>query len=317
MASRHPLWMAFLMLVQADSREGGAASGHRSEPPCQKEGDGLCLDEGCSLLQKTVEFSRLESGLGYLAAARADIAVDRANCVLARGSKRQHPEHIGNLSFIHIPRNAGTSIEECSKRAPEAERWSHENPEMNSRLDKDVTHCYLHHVPPSLRPGFYEGRDTFCVVRNPYDRAISQLGFVAIFFPEKHSCNATSLNDYLRERFETLARHPYRDDCHFLPQAAYVYGWDKKTKSVIREGKRSCKTVLRYESLDRDFNRTMERSGLPYRLGWKSVSGLTESARDCHKLGVKDLEEDVRKLVEKAWEVDFDLLGYKRLSASQ
>mmetsp|Transcript_99416 Transcript_99416/g.264238 ORF Transcript_99416/g.264238 Transcript_99416/m.264238 type:complete len:291 (-) Transcript_99416:51-923(-) len=289
MASRHPLWMACLMLI--------GASGH----------------EGCSFLQQTVKTSsKLAGGLSTERAWYT--TVSQASCILAPGNASQKKTTTGNLSFIHIPRNAGTTIESCSKTAPESERWSHENPTLSGRRDHNVTQCYMQHVPPSLEPDFYKGKETFCVVRDPYERAISQLGFVAIFFPQNHKCNASSLNSYLRERFKNYAANPYKDDCHLLPQTAYVYGWDRRKRAVDREGPRSCDIVLRYETLDRDFNRTMEERGLPYRLSWKSINVLTESAHDCHRLTHKDLDDDVRQLVEQTWKEDFDLLGYQRFA---
>jgi len=232
-------------------------------------------------------------------------------CVHADSESRtSHP-----LTFIHIPRTAGTSIEDCTKHEPEEFRWGVQNPMLHGR-EKNWTKCYRQHVPPNLLPDVYRGRETFCVVRDPYARAISQIGFMSAFFGRKWACNATSLNKYLLDRLSTLREKPCKDDCHLLPQAAYVLGWDAKAKEVNRL-ERSCGTILRYETLVEDFNRMMEERGLSYRLSRQTVNPNTASNSACHLLTADDLTEDVRKLIEEHYQVDFQLFGYPTISGSQ
>merc|ERR550532_3348493 len=103
-------------------------------------------------------------------------------------------------TFIHIPRNAGTSIEDCTSEEPEKLRWGRLSHDLQGGIDRDVTHCYMQHVPPSVLPDVYAGRETFCVVRDPYARAISQLGFAAGYYPNNWRCDARNLNTYLSQR---------------------------------------------------------------------------------------------------------------------
>lgn len=315
MASGKLGWAALLALIQASTCQVDPCQALAGRDGPKRQCDSR-VDEGSSFVQQTLHSTRL--GLDAEDASssrRVVLTVTRFSCLVVSGDTSKGVPSTGNLSFIHIPRNAGTSIEECSKAAPEQERWGHENRALQG-MDKNVTRCYLQHVPPAIKPKPYAGRDTFCVVRSPYERAISQLGFVTGFFPKKHSCNVTHLNSFLRTSLASVSGRPYGNDCHFLPQTAYVYGWDPKTKTVDRNGPQSCGRVLRHETLSQDFNRTMEERGLPYKLGQQRVS-YTQSSKDCHKLSVQDLEEDVRRLIEEVYKDDFDLLGYARLPPTQ
>lgn len=231
------------------------------------------------------------------------------------------------LGFIHIPRTGGHSIEDCTLEEKPEDRWGAKHPQLQSqtfeftRLDeatgerRHLDRCFRQHVPPVLLPEHYFGRQSFCVVRDPYDRLIAQLGFQQIFFADRHNCTAAGLNGYLAEALETVrGGNPYVQDCHLLPQSAFVYAWDGQKLSVDR-ARRSCDYVLRFEHLDEDFDRLMNRRGYPYRLSGASRNQQFNGPPECEALTKEQIAPDLRRQIEALYSDDFDLLGYERMPA--
>lgn len=212
------------------------------------------------------------------------------------------------LELIHIPRTGGTTIEDCTKDESSGEhRWGVLNPAIAGQ-HKGILSCYGQHIPPNLLD-FYAGKETFCVVRDPYERLVSQFGFASAFFPKENDCSVDGMNKYLLTELQVLKTNPEKDDCHLLPQSAYVWGWDKATRSVSRASK-NCKHVLRFEHLHSEFNKLMAEKGYPYRLGGKRNLN-TKSPSNCSKLSADNLSKEVIELATEIYREDFELLGLK------
>lgn len=264
---------------------------------------------------------------------------------LAKGPWRP----LGDLRFIHIPRTMGTSIEACDALMPKdlsVTRWSpaakkvpdhgsllHVFPELrhvpNTRQKRTTSKCYAQHIPPQalLRtvPNFtYYSRNggNFCVVRHPYDRLVSQFGFARAILPKSwgkgFSCNATDLNRYLKTRLLQVRRgHLELEDCHFLQQSYFVYGYDTLNGRTDRT-KKWCDHTLRYEHLGDDFNALMQKYG--YGLRFEGTLGTKverdgsaySSTGDCRLLGPEDLLPHVRRLADELYAEDFELFNYTR-----
>jgi len=243
----------------------------------------------------------------------------RANAIVARpglcpGQKRK-PRAKGpkGLTLIHIPRTGGTSIEECSRGESKGNRWGNLAPDLKLHGNKAFG-CYVQHTPPNLVQ-YYQGKDTFCVVRNPYTRLISEFGYMAGMnwgSWGEHSDSIDILNEKLLVALQEAQDKAKTHDCHLLPQAAYVYGWDDN-KSSVDMSKKHCDNVLRFEpKLDKSFNRLMKKYGYTYRLQHKSSAG-THSNDKFKKLKPKHLSRPVLDLVNKMWAKDFKLFKYKML----
>lgn len=165
------------------------------------------------------------------------------------------------LSFIHIPKTAGTSIETAGKSS--RKKWAAWDYKMRCSnatecvpdrccccAMPDGNTCSRWHVPPMMDPllqQHYAKCETFCVVRNPVDRYRSELMF------RKHRCDEKTLQeDWLHE----AKTNPYMKDCHLVPQVKYTGVGET----------RSCKYILRMEYLERDFNSLMQDFGFKARL---------------------------------------------------
>lgn len=121
----------------------------------------------------------------------------------------------GNLSLIHIPRTGGTTIEECTVNEKQQERrWGKYR--SVDLLQKDPAfNCSIWHAPPRLldhnglphchvldysgdgkyRP-LMEDEETFCVVRNPYERLISEYGFFVAHWIHDQEWTQAGVNQY-------------------------------------------------------------------------------------------------------------------------
>lgn len=228
----------------------------------------------------------------------------------------------GHLNFIHIPRAAGTTIESCSKWFPgDRPNWG----TMNGRIKgmKPIPgrreKCYGQHVPPSMfsktSNPYADRASNFCVVRHPYDRLISQFGFVdTMSKPFKYQCNAQSLNSYLLKSLQDVKSGKfYLGDCHFTPQAMFVFGSNPKTGAVNRNDK-WCTHIIRFEQLAVQFNALMSKSGYGVRLSEAKMSDSRHmgSKEDCRALKKSDLSPEVRKLADEIYKDDFEVFGYSK-----
>jgi len=171
--------------------------------------------------------------------------------------------------------------------------------------------CYKQHVPPWLLPEVYAGAETFCAVRNPYERAISQFGFINAFFG-RGNCTGPSMSEVLVDNLRETMKKPFGGDCHYLPQAVFVYRADPDTLNLDLS-EQSCKHVLRSENLEEGFNQLMSDHGYPFAMH-RTPHGATDSPASCQALGIADLSEEAKMLIEDIYTMDFRLFGYTRLS---
>jgi hypothetical protein len=259
-------------------------------------------------------------------AKTSDVDSDAAWAGCQRLPTHQWAHGATPLHFIHIPRAGGTSIESCSKFFPQGtERWGQENSNLKGLQGlggKDG--CYRQHVPPSIlvdKPGpptvvtNANRQSTFCVVRNPYDRLISQFGFAHIFLGGQ-KCSKESMNKYLVEELRKVkAGRPFLADCHFTPQTFFVFGYNNKTHGVDRQ-QRWCQHALRFDELSKNFNNLMQHFGYPINLQQAKGKDTRHMAStpECRKLSIDDLSPEVVELANEIYKEDFEFLSFKKIS---
>lgn len=214
----------------------------------------------------------------------------------------------GDLQFVHIPKNAGSAVENAA--LVKGIRWGRTHRYFNASAScwtQNCKGCSLWHMPPHRLPKpnpYTLAKETFCITRHPYDRVLSEYKFRLQY--TKPMCSATWLNMWVTQLADdVLAGKDENYDCHAMPQAFYVWG---------PQGEKTCNNVLRLENLTAAFDELMESRHLPLRSddlkhlrpGLNNTSG-----KCCPELTVASLSQQSKDLIYKAYSADFDRLGYK------
>ncbi len=241
------------------------------------------------------------------------------------------------LQFVHIPKNAGTTMEDLG--AANGIDWA------RNRGDWPNSTWYVcspWHEPPATFTAHgvnpYAGADTFCIVRNPYDKAISEFvyanmspdswysGYTHCIHREAFlaipSCDQYSLNEWLvralgklqgeigRSRASSISSALGRcGDCHFVPQWMYVDGDGAEGEHA------TCQNVLKLESLSTAFSALMNQYNCPVMasadLGAYQDTAAT-TVHDCN-LSASDLNATALGLIHDIYARDFEQFGYDQL----
>eukprot|EP00928_Gymnodinium_smaydae_P061238 TRINITY_DN4536_c0_g1_i1.p1 TRINITY_DN4536_c0_g1~~TRINITY_DN4536_c0_g1_i1.p1 ORF type:complete len:580 (+),score=140.94 TRINITY_DN4536_c0_g1_i1:99-1838(+) len=224
--------------------------------------------------------------------------------------------------FLHIPKNAGTAIE----RTSEAHGLSY--PKRLAAFRKGVwmpdgSLCEKYHVPPQYLQALgepaadvagFRTRNTYCVTRHPYERAVSEYLYqLSVKWGRQMSaqyrtglfslprCTAESLNHFLQDALRKVAEgRKFLHDCHFVPQHEFIFG---------RDGTRWCKHVLRHSEFPQVFNDFMRTTGYAPRL---AAERPNNSTRACGNVSVADLSAETIRLLDDVYDQDFKLLNYTK-----
>lgn len=240
------------------------------------------------------------------------------------------PVYKQRLEFVHITKTGGSTIESIA--AKHGIIWGACHFSNNTMIG-----CYQSqhvpwreyyigtawHAPPKvinallpIESNPYHGADLFVVVRNPYDRAISE--YYCPFFGMEgasHNSDAKVMNQWIQRMIQSLNEHPiqlyyksptmpkYPSKKHYLNQVEYIFNLD---------GTRVVKNVLYYENLSQEFNDLMEEYNLPMLLTDKKKDGINTSSPHVKKrFSVKDLNAKTIQMINDYAEKDFRQLGYR------
>lgn len=192
------------------------------------------------------------------------------------------------LHLLHIPKTAGATLEHLLGRREE----------RGPNVLKNGS-CVFWHTPPRfLKPNQYKRERTFCVVRDPLDRLLSEFKM-----KHAHALNSSHAAVAFMKSIISSAKkfaNPVMvsKNCHLWPQHLYV--WDE-------EGKCTCQHVLRYEKLEKDFDSLMESLGSSFRM---KDNPFRQQHHQSSRLTVRDIPADVAKQVRATYSKDMVLLGY-------
>ena len=190
--------------------------------------------------------------------------------------------------FIHIPKNAGTSIEHVFS-----------NRSFNFQPEKHATS----HEIKKLFPGVYDSFNKFTIIRNPYDRMISWYFYlkecaeildVPNLMSEPNLASGTvqtptmvdvELIDWIKKPFKFWPQPPFP---HYLdPQHTWI------DDTVV---------VLKYENLNEELNEFFkEEIDLP----------ITNKTKHDHYL--KYYNRESLDIINDKYKEDFEKFNYKKL----
>lgn len=195
------------------------------------------------------------------------------------------------LEFIHIPKNAGTTIENIANDA--GIKWGRFKPEHRNYIDDEK--CTYWHQPPKKfkNDNFYKNDKTFCVLRHPMKKIISEYTYRNKNNPSMN--DPKKMNDWIREHLNEMTVTGQTMNCHFVPQYEYVYD---------DEGNTTCDYRLNFDNLTEDFNKLMQIENVDLRL----EDTVKHNTSD-FKMNITDLDEDNVRRIYEIYRKDFELLN--------
>jgi len=151
--------------------------------------------------------------------------------------------------FVHIPKAAGTSVEAWGLvqnpprffgasidffrqrrpwrnttaipsciRMPARVSFEGDFCDHINNVSWNGTCCSWWHIPPKLFSDFPASHEFFVIVRDPIERAISEVHYMGV----NMSCDDNTYDAKVREKVLESMQDPYVADCHWLPQMDYV-----------------------------------------------------------------------------------------------
>jgi hypothetical protein len=222
------------------------------------------------------------------------------------------------FEFIHIPKNAGTAIEQTGAHYGVA--WGERSARFwLTQPMPEGSKCNRYHVPPpTLETRWfwrypYDYATTFCVTRHPFKRIVSEYKFLSSDLEwsrrmareyrnglyDYPMCSVEGLNNFV----QTTMRHYqegriYIDDCHHVPMVNYVFD---------PTGNQICHHVLSSDNLAVDFNALMASHGYAVRL---STERHNSAGEVCPDLSYRNLTNRSIEMLLEVYREDFRVFNY-------
>jgi len=194
------------------------------------------------------------------------------------------------LLFIHIPKTGGTFVEDEFKKYNY--KVGRHDPNKNLRTNST---CSFWHTPLKNNKNInFKDYITFTVVRDPYDRIISEYNWK--HFPRYKGTGLTrdtEINDFVSELNKDQII--YKGDCHLVPQTEYLTdAYGNKVQHILHQ-----------EHLNEELNEFIKTYKLNIQL---STQKRNKQSRNHTK---DELNDTSLKLIQKYFKKDFDELKYK------
>lgn len=196
------------------------------------------------------------------------------------------------LFFIHIPKNAGTTIENTVEKYNilwGKKYFKNKDVKLKSNILKKNS---LWHIPPKyFLDNSYKNKILFSVVRNPYERIISECKWISKSKNKK--CN--NINDFIMKKLEEYKKNKFSSDNHLIPQSEFIYGNPQ------------CNEILRFENLNEDFEKLMKKYNYP------KIKLLHHNKSEDRNITIRNLNKKSIDLINEVYKEDFKNFGYDKI----
>mmetsp|Transcript_19985 Transcript_19985/g.48954 ORF Transcript_19985/g.48954 Transcript_19985/m.48954 type:complete len:324 (+) Transcript_19985:381-1352(+) len=260
------------------------ANSSLSLPVVTKEDDEAAHESTISSTTSDSEILRASSDRIHIGESNSNACVSAANTT--------------SLHFIHIPKNAGTTVEALGLKY--GMPWGRYDLSGSVHYPIDAGSCIsFYHRPPV---GRNTNVRTFCIHRDPMDRILSEAKYEIVWLkPNKKGVIAAypqtqppcPSSKQFNENIRKYMHEGNQVDCHWVPQFKFL---------------QHCDHILRFESLEKDFNGLMKHYGLLPR--WDKTHKMDVDhilkAKEC-QLGHDDLDELTLYKARIMYKVDFDV----------
>lgn len=226
-----------------------------------------------------------------------------------RYTKSNNPS---GLEFVHITKTAGSTIE--STAAKSGIKWGACHYKRIRKFGKACSSPDIHlggsksvRMEPWHTPHYfflhnpYEGKPTFCVVRNPYERIISEYYCKFGGYKGTDRDNSTIMNRYVQKR---AMQSITAKRAHYLPQ--HIYVWDKDNNQMVDH-------ILRFENLTNEFNSLMIQYNISIELTTSTKVNEWKSNGIQSRMTVKNLTNETLDILNEVYKEDFQRFHYRMI----
>jgi hypothetical protein len=221
-----------------------------------------------------------------------------------------YKENNTNITFIHIPKNAGTSIEyEGYKNGYIWGKYIFYNLNIIYYFDKLMVYTKLnykisltlnrlfaitfnyknkkHHIPYYIKNNINTKKNkiSFMVVRNPYSKIISCFKFLK---------NEKDINVFVKKHIDMYKnKTQFADYVLFIPQYKYLLNNTE---------------ILKFENLQEDFYNFCKKHNL------KKITLQKVNISQNNKTYIYHLNNESITIINEIYSKDFELFGYKKIN---
>jgi hypothetical protein len=196
-----------------------------------------------------------------------------------------------NLEYIHIPKTAGTSIENLGKKYNI--NWGRFN---NEYKVKYTNICSKWH-----NSTFIYNKNNFTIIRNPYDRIISEFFYSN---GNNHISKITEFNVWFNNILNNYNKNKYINDCHIIPQSEYVFTKDKNENKIKR--------IEHIIYMDNDMDKNLDKLFKKYNLGI-DITDLPKSNKSKKIFSKNDLSQEMLDKIYNFYKDDFINFGFTKI----
>lgn len=264
------------------------------------------------------------------------------------------------LEFVHITKTGGSAVEKAGAKLGIIWGACHymnitevgcNQPDIQYTAPNYQSYALTSpwHTPPKLLRVYvnesqypYDDADLFAIIRNPYDRVISEyycpwLGFQAKYRKDtKHDKDPNDpavMNQWVQkmignlenamEEFKSVQRESggsaakprvqmkgVNEDRYVLAQKHYV----NQAEYVYDEDKVVIQNVVHYENLSDEFQALMDKYGIKASLPPKNKGGIYTDTENKKRLTYRDLDSESIRMINKFAKPDFEKFGYQMVN---
>jgi hypothetical protein len=187
------------------------------------------------------------------------------------------------LKFIHITKCAGSTIEDLGLK----------NGYIWGRHHR-TEYGFWHDLFPKKNIKLKNKYDWFMVVRNPYERLVSEFycRWGGLGQQKEINLNQQQFNNYI----ENKILEPNKK-AHYLEQHKYI-----DPEQTIH--------IIRYENIENEFNKLMDKYSI--KIKWDPNMKYNKPLH-FKKFSVKSFSPRVINLINKIYDKDFSIFGYKKI----